>query len=179
MSTKYLKVRDLEINSELVMAMKPCWSKEEVEQYLSPGTSLRIEEIIELEYVSYNEKLWLVGNMLTGKQILSVAKKLIRKVDDSVLERLQQHNTSPEELFDIDPSYITLSRLCRFLEDCYRETTSYGMEKQSGREYTRTCMHYAFMQVWKGVRNLKVHPISEWSRAYYIELYMSQPGIWG
>ena len=40
MSTKYLKVRDLEINSELVMAMKPCMSRSEVEIFLPPGTTV-------------------------------------------------------------------------------------------------------------------------------------------
>jgi len=180
MSTKYLRVRNLEIDSELVMAMKPCWSREGVEQYLPPGTSLRIEEIIESEYISHSEKLWLVANILTNDQIFKVRQKFITMADGYLLPYIEKYEGKDTKFWRTGLSWINFYRLWWALQNHYMKVIPYDSKKHpSYSDYMEEYEKSTFTSIWKAVRNLKVHPVSEWTRAYYIELYMSQPGIWG
>ena len=165
MSTKYLKVRNLKINSELVMAMRPCWSREGVEQYLSPGTSLRVEEIIESEYISNTEKLWLVANILTNDQIFKVRQKFITMADGYLLPYIEKYEGKDTKFWRTGLSWINFYRLWWALQDCYMEVTPYYYKKHlSYSDYIEEREKSAFTSIWKAVRNLKVHPPEEWTR---------------
>ena len=180
MSTKYLRVRNLEIDSELVMAMKPCLARSDVEIFLPSGTKLRLEEIVERLDIETSHKLWLVSNILTNDQIFKVRQKFITMTDGCLLPYVEKYEGKATKFWRTGLSWINFYRLWWALQDRYMEVTPYDSKKHpSYFDYMEEYEKSTFTSIWKAVRNLKVHPVSEWSRAYYIELYMSQPGIWG
>ena len=165
MSTKYLKVRNLKINSELVMAMRPCLERSEVEIFLPPGTNLRLEEIAERLDIKTGHKIWLIANILTNDQIFKVRQKFITMADGYLLPYAEKYEASCGKFWRTGLSWINFSRLWWALQDHYREVTPYDSKKHpSYFDYMEEYERSAFTPIWKAVRNLKVHPPEEWSR---------------
>lgn len=165
MSTKYLKVRDLEINSELVMAMKPCMSRTEVETFLPPGTKPRLEEIVERLDIYTGHKLWLVSNVLTNDQMFEVRQKFITMADGYLLPYAEKYEAKDVKFWRTGLSWINFYRLWWALQDHYMGVTPYDSKKHlSYFDYMEEYEKSTFTSIWKAVRNLKVHPPEEWTR---------------
>lgn len=165
MSTKYLKVRDLEINSELVMAMKPCMSRTEVETFLPPGTKPRLEEIVERLDIYTGHKLWLVSNVLTNDQMFEVRQKFITMADGYLRPYAEKYEAKEVKFRRTGLSWINFYGLWWTLQDHYKEVIPYDSKKHpSYLDYIEEYEKSTFTSIWKAVRNLKVHPPEEWTR---------------
>ena len=161
MSTKYLKVRNLKINSELVMAMKPCLDRSDVEIFLPPGTNQRLEEIAERLDIKTGHKLWLVSNILTNDQIFKVRQKFITMEDGYLLPYAEKYEAKDVKFWRTGLSWINFYRLWWALQDRYMyDSKKYPCYFDYMEEYERS----TFAPIWKAVRNLKVHPPEEWTR---------------
>ena len=171
MSTKYLRVRNLKINSKLVMAMKPCLPRSEVKIFLPPGTKLRLEEIVERLDIYTSHKLWLVSNILTNDQIFKVRQKFITMADGYLLPYVEKYEAKDAKFWRTGLSWINFYRLWWALQDRYMEVTPYDSKKHlsysnymSYSGYMKEREKSTFTSIWKAVRNLKVHPPEEWTR---------------
>jgi len=172
MSTKYLRVRNLKIDSELVMAMKPCLARSDVEIFLPSGTKLRLEEIVERLDIETSHKLWLMSNILTNDQMFKVRQKFITMADGYLLPYAEKYEVKDEKFWRTGLSWINFYQLWWALQDHYMEVTPYYfIEQGSGYKNHLSYSNYmeereksTFTSIWKAVRNLKVHPPEEWTR---------------
>ena len=165
MSTKYLKVRNLKINSELVMAMQPCLPRSDVDIFLPPGTKLRLEEIVERLDIYTSHKLWLVSNILTNDQMFKVRQKFITMADGYLLPYVEKHEGKATKFWRTGLSWINFYRLWWALQNHYMKVIPYNSKKHpSYSDYMEEYEKSTFTSIWKAVRNLKVHPPEEWTR---------------
>ena len=165
MSTKYLRVRNLKINSELVMAMRPCLERSDVERFLPPGTNQRLEEIAERLDINTGHKLWLISNILTNDQMFKVRQKFITMADGYLLPYAEHYEAKDAKFWRTGLSWINFSRLWWALQDHYMEVTPYDSKKHPFySDYMEEYGKSTFTLIWKAVRNLKVHPPEEWTR---------------